>query len=588
MKTALKALVALACAALLLWNGAQLRAIREGTHEEPIEYESYVADDVIGECREATIRGLMSFATEERQKKEDNRIVSTKVVAHYCIAILEDYSIGAVKLKAVDGELAGYDEWLIESDEDYWKLLLTDGFTIRGTTVEMPQFDNDVASVFENAKTDSTYDINAALRDMEEFNQSLEGITLLDTTTGYYPDTQTVVPELSTLGEKENIVIVVLIIAAGMFLWDLLLILAKKSEEKKEKEARAQPQQPAMTPEAAEKQMANLTEEYARVLAECSSATLTDPARVAEYALSKVRYFRSKGVAEHELYRLELFVCTNIPTYVSGNFNKVYSALNGDATPIWTATEHLIDLGKPNEAYAISKPFADLIAENRGAPLAGKHAFRNLVEDRLYRRVNGLSEQFPIALTRGNYVGLLVAHARAVQLLSSAQENLRGTEQKYLDLALKLNNVHSRAYLCMAQCVERDEPLFRENLEKALRFCCEKDGAYGLGRIYLLLGHHFLAEGDEKAGVACLTLAIHYGDEETIAAVRPLLSQHDAMELHEAAELLRGKHIQLGYSEVVREVAETLSAVPEVKPHVEHILHDEMEAYPIHSKEELI
>lgn len=89
-------------------------------------------------------------------------------------------------------------------------------------------------------------------------------------------------------------------------------------------------------------------------------------------------------------------------------------------------------------------------------------------------------------------------------------------------------------------------------------------------------------------GVACLTLAIHYGDEETIAAVRPLLSQHDAMELREAAELLRGERIQLGYSEVVREVAETLSAVPELKPLVEHILHDRMEPYPIHSKEELI
>lgn len=262
---------------------------------------------------------------------------------------------------------------------------------------------------------------------------------------------------MSTLNGNEGFVIVVLVVAALMLAWELLKIFAEKSAEKKAREAKAQPQQAVVNSGAAGNQAADLVKEYTRVLMECSSAPVGDPTQAAEYALSKVQYFRSKGMPENDLYHLEISICTNIPTYVLQNYNKVFAAFNQDATPFWAATENLAKQGKLKEAYALSKPLVDHIDKNRNTMVAGKHCFQNIVEDCLYRHANGFTLKTPVDLTRGNYAGLLVSHAKLIQKLSAVQADLKGTEKKYLELAQTLSNVNSSAYLYMAQCVDQDE-----------------------------------------------------------------------------------------------------------------------------------
>lgn len=577
MKTFLKALAVVVCAGLLIWNAAQLKAIEKGTHEVTVEYGDYVADDAIGEYREAKILGLIPFAVEENQQKYGSQIMSTKVVAYYCLAVLEDYSMGAVKLTAVNEELVGYDEWIIETEEDYVKVMLSEGFTIRGETMAMPHFDADTIGAIMNG----SYDFDTMWQEEKEFNESLDGITLLNTA-GYYPDTKTVIPDLSTLNGNEGFVIVVLVVAALMLAWDLLKIFAEKSVEKKAREAKAQPQQTAVNSGAAGNQAADLVKEYTRVLMECSSAPVGDPTQAAEYALSKVQYFRSKGMPENDLYHLEISICTNIPTYVLQNYNKVFAAFNQDATPFWAATENLAKQGKLKEAYALSKPLVDHIDKNRSTMVAGKHSFQNIVEDCLYRHVNGFTLKTPVDLTRGNYVGLLVSHAKLIQKLSAVQADMKGTEKKYLELAQTLSNVNSSAYLYMAQCVDQDEQLWKENIDKALRFCYEQDGMYGLCQIYFHMGLHYMSRQNDKLSAACFTLAIRYGDKETAGISQFLLSKTEAggpMDTKDAVAILNENQIQIGYSQSVREVAETLSAHSNVKPMIQHILDDHTEAY---------
>lgn len=575
MKTILKAIAVIICAALLIWNASQLKAIEAGTKEVPIEYGKYVAEDTVGEYREATILGLIPFAVEENQQKYGTQIMNSTVVAYYCLAVLEDFSMGAVKLDAVNEELVGYDEWIIETEEDYLNVLLSEGFTIRGETMTMPHFDSDTIS----AIMDGSYDFDEMWQEEQEFNNSLDGITLLDTT-GYYPDVKTVVPDLSTLNGNEGFVIAILVIAALMLAWDLLKIFAEKSAEKKSREAATQQPQNIPTPNNGTtngNQGADLIREYTRVLMECSSAPVGDPTQAAEYAMGKLNYFRNKGLPEKDLYHLEISICTNIPDYVAANYAKVMSAFKNDATPFWAATENLIKKGKMDKAYAISKPFVEYIEQNQNTLVNGKHCFQSFIEDCLYRTENGFTMQTPIDTTPGYYVGLLVSYAKLLQQMSMTKPELKGTSTKYLELAKKLSNVNTGLYLVAAQGINQDGQQWKENIDKALRFCHEKDDLYGLAQIYYHMGVHYMAHEQDRLSAACLTVALHYANPETANLCRYILSKTSvgtSLDKQEAISLLQENGIQVGYSAPVRDIAEALSPNPNAQELIKHILQD--------------
>lgn len=581
MKTILKAIAVIMCAALLIWNASQLKAIEAGTKEVPIEYGKYVAEDTVGEYREATILGLIPFAVEENQQKYGSQIMSTKVVAYYCLAVLEDYSTGAVKLRAVNEELVGYDEWIIETEEDYINVLLTEGFTIRGETVVMPHFDSDtIGSIL-----DGSYDFESSWEEEQEFNNSLDGITLLDTI-GDFPDSKTVVPDLSSLDGAEGFVIVILIVAALWFAWDLFKIFAEKSAVKKARAIQAQHAQGNAIPNngATNNQAAELIKEYTRVLMECSSAPVGDPSQAAEYAMGKLNYFRSKGLPEKDLYHLEISICTNIPSYVIANYEKVMSAFRNDATPFWAATENLIKQGRLDQAYAISKPFVDYIKQNQNTLVKGKHCFQSFIEECLYRTENGYTMQTPIDLTQGNFVGLLVSHAKLVQQMSITNPELKGVSTIYLNIAKKLSNVNSSVYLVTAQGIDQDEQLWKENIDKALRYCHDKDDLYGIAQIYYHMGLHYMARKNDQLCAACLTVAIHYAGQETASLCNYLLSKTSvgsSMQVREAIAMLRDNQIQVGYGAPVKDIATVLSQNPNTQQLVRQIVEDRIDVVPI-------
>lgn len=577
MKTILKAAAVVICAALLIWNASQLKAIEAGTKEVPIEYNQYIAEDAVGEYREAKILGLIPFAVEENQQKYGSQIMSTKVVAYYCLAILEDYSTGAVKLTATNEQLVGYDEWIIETEEDYINILLSEGFTIRGKTETMPHFDSDtIGSIL-----DGSYDFESSFEEEQELNQSLDGITLLNTI-GVFPDSETVVPDLSSLDGAEGIVIVVMVVAALWFAWDLLKIYMEKSAIKKALLIQSQASQGNAIPTggSANNHTGELIKEYTRVLMECSSAPVGDPTQAAEYAMGKINYFRGKGLPEKDLYHLEISVCTNIPSYVIANYQKVIETFQFDATPFWAATENLINQGKMDEAYAISKPFVDYIKQNQNTLVTGKHFFQSFIEDCLYRTENGFTMQTPIDLTKGNFVGLLVAHAKLVQQMSITKPELKGVGAVYLDIAKKLSNVNASVYLVTAQGIDQDESLWKANIDKALLYCHEADDLYGIAQIYYHMGLHYMAHQNDQLSAACLTLAIHYAGQETTGLCNYLLSKTangKALQLHEAIAILCDNQIQVGYGAPVKNIATVLAQNPNAQPLVKHIVEDRVE-----------
>lgn len=215
----LSLLMTVVCSALLIWNSFQVKAIEEGTHEVPVVYSRYSPEDTFGEYREATILGLIPFGTEERQTKYGNATLDSSVVATYYFAVLDDGTVGAVKLNG-DITKGGttYDEWVIETDEDYYRALQGEGFTVRGVTYEMPNF------------SFSPFSGIGDIDDLLVFQNSVNDITLLDSTR-YCGDTEVVIPDLPTLGNGKVGTQILLVISALTFAWNAMKFVVFRSEK---------------------------------------------------------------------------------------------------------------------------------------------------------------------------------------------------------------------------------------------------------------------------------------------------------------------------------------------------------------------
>ena len=217
MKTILKAIITIVCIGLLIWNAGQVQKMQDGSYVQEITYEAYAADDPAGMYREASIIGLEVMVTDTQIV--DGSFVST----NYCIVLLEDYTIGAVKFNEDTYRANNYNEWEIEDEADLQSNLEKGSFRIRGKTEPMEVF------VLEDF-TDSEEEVTQA--DIDSLNETFQGITLLNTD-GIFQDKEVITPELPSLGEHQNKVILVAVVAGGLLLVDII----KNAHEKRKKQA---------------------------------------------------------------------------------------------------------------------------------------------------------------------------------------------------------------------------------------------------------------------------------------------------------------------------------------------------------------
>lgn len=218
MKTVLKAIITVVCIGLLIWNAGQTQKIQDGTYVKTIEYGKYTPSDPADEYREASIIAVVPMVT-------DTQIVEGKFIStNYCLVLLEDYTIGAVKFNEDTYKENHYNDWEIESEEELQSTLEKGSFQIRGKTEPTEVF------VLEDF-TDSDEEITQA--DIDELNEAFAGITLLNTDGNFF-DKETVTPDLPSLGDNEEKVVLVAVVAGALLLVDIVKNIHEKRKKQTE------------------------------------------------------------------------------------------------------------------------------------------------------------------------------------------------------------------------------------------------------------------------------------------------------------------------------------------------------------------
>lgn len=325
-----------------------------------------------------------------------------------------------------------------------------------------------------------------------------------------------------------------------------------------------------------------LRNEYVQVLTSCSSTPIGDAIEAAEYAISKIRYFRSKGLPEEELYHLEMAICLNIPAYIENHFDKYMEAVNHDITPLWASTERLIKANKSEQAYQISKPLADYLVKNKESQITGRHRFQNIHEEVIYLTEHNIpfKDSSEIKHAAGNYVGFFVTYAKLLQNLAITRQEFKGASVAYLELAKEMCDVNASVYLYTALQYMENEQLWRQNIDLALNYCNYSNGLYGMSQIYMQMGMYYMAHQNDELSAACFAAAIHYAEPETANACKYFMSKagkYQTMSEQQAVDVLRRNHIQVGYSTLVRGTAAILSTDEETRKQVQHILSDKLQ-----------
>ena len=222
MKTAIKAIALVVCIGLLIWNAGQKAKIQEGTEVKTVAYGVYTPDSALEEKVEASVVAIIPMVTNTLSFVGE-KATTTSVSGEYCLLILDDFSVGAALFDEEVSTASAYKDWIVEEESQIEAALGNTPIKIRGKTQSPVVFDLE-----EFTDSDVT-----TQEEIDILNENFAGITLLDTTGDFF-DQEVITPDLPSLGDKEDKVMLVAGLCGALLLVDVIRILNDKKKKQEE------------------------------------------------------------------------------------------------------------------------------------------------------------------------------------------------------------------------------------------------------------------------------------------------------------------------------------------------------------------
>ena len=252
----------------------------------------------------------------------------------------------------------------------------------------------------------------------------------------------------------------------------------------------------------------------------------------------RIQYFRDNGIPEEKLYVLEMRILQHMPGFVAENFRDYLEFLKFNLTPIAMGLERLMEAGKYTEAKAVAELAAWYLQENEERLIRGRHCFRDAFEAAVHTMEWGRAPETPA--TWCNVTAFLVTYAKLLRQSGQYEQS-----RAFLEYTLNISPENAAVWMELGDSWVHEPRKQLECYGRALRYCYEKDGPYGLPQIYLHMAQSFLELRRTQEARAVLDCAVSMGANpgnrfaQLQPAARPWL------------DVMREAKIQVGFSEPV-------------------------------------
>lgn len=303
---------------------------------------------------------------------------------------------------------------------------------------------------------------------------------------------------------------------------------------------------------SASQQPKSLAEEFMDTYQQAMNKPLGGEEQAWDWIVGRIRYFKEKGLKNDALWMLEQEAAINLPQSYRQHFND-FLALAERMTPIVWACEDLLIAGKGQTAKDVADPYLDWLLAHPEKYSEGHFCVQNKEE-----AVLCILDGYPLTgtPTADNYTRFLVLYCRILDnILAKTEDDLaaaRRTKEKLLGIARKLSPCNATVWEALAKTViapSEDERLYREYINKALRYSTRTGEPYGLGTVYGNLALHYATAKPELAKALCMICRRYEGSP---LAAELVLSKQEVPAPANPDALLQREGIQIGFSEIVK------------------------------------
>lgn len=296
----------------------------------------------------------------------------------------------------------------------------------------------------------------------------------------------------------------------------------------------------------------------------------------AEYIIKKVKYFRSKGIPERFLYKLETRVAIHFTDYTVENFNRFFEALNYDLSSIYYSLEVLKKNMQFEQAEKLAKPLADYLELHKELYSNGQVCFQHPVERVVYRiekMNNGERFNKNLISTDGNYTAFFLSYAEILNYLAVQPESGRNnySASYYIECAEKISPCNPGVWMTKASIFKDDEDVYRCCMEKALKYTYFLNQPYGLIEIYEYLALHFAMKENFLLASACCNACIYFGGNPVSAKYVLTEENVDIEDTVNWRDILSQNKIQIGFGNLVIEACKMLKNSQEKNDELEYV-----------------
>ena len=273
------------------------------------------------------------------------------------------------------------------------------------------------------------------------------------------------------------------------------------------------------------------------------------------WAFGELRYFKSQGVPEDELYFFERNILVNLTDAYARHFDE-FRALVGDGSCIIMVCEELLSADHAEKAKAIADPYYKWLVNTPAEWADGQLCFQEPVEIAMFHLKNPQVEE--VRRTNGNYTHFLVLYCKILDgilpdTLADIDEKA-AVKRRALEIAARISPCNSTVWNALANVHSDDPETYRGLCGKALEYCTRSGTPYGFGQIYSDMALNYAVE-EPDLGWALAEVAQVY-DGDPMAALFVLAKRGYAnLPGKNAISIVEGAGIQVGYSDTFRAAA---------------------------------